>query len=77
MDTDEVQDMFLSELSKGIEFDSEDYEDEYDFDDEDEEYDFLEEEEGRSCRTAVDCRGKPCVYGRCRFEDFVEALAAE
>ena len=37
MDTDEVQDMFLSELSEGIEFDSEDYEDEYDFDDEDKE----------------------------------------
>ena len=43
--------MFLSELSDGIEFDSEDYEDEYDFDDEDEEeYEFLEEQEGRPQR---------------------------
>ena len=70
--------MFLSELSKGIEFDSEDYEDEYDFDDEYEEYDFLEEEEGRPrrprrprrpkgkrCKRRRDCHNGKAVHRRC------------
>ena len=72
--------MFLSELSEGIEFDSEDYEDEYDFDDEDEEYDFLEEVEGRPRRPRRPLEGLGVLEGlgarvpnvvACKLEGFV------
>ena len=68
----------MSELSEGIEFDSEDYKDEYDFDDEDEEYDFLEEELGKSCSRPSDCpSNRKCVRGVCKRHGFEEDILEE